>query len=83
MRLFWFDDTGRGACRIPSNWRVEALIGGTWTALTLNAGEKYGTVLDVWNELHFAPVTTAALRLTLTQQPGFASGIHEWQVFGE
>ena len=83
MRLFWFDDSGRGACRIPAKWQVEALIGGTWTQLKLNSGEKYGTALDVWNEVHFAPVTTTALRLTVTQQTGFASGIHEWQVFGE
>ncbi len=83
MRVFWFDDTGRGACRIPADWKVEALIGGTWMAIKLNTGEKYGTALDVWNEVQFAPVTTTALRLTLTQKPGFASGIHEWQVFGE
>ena len=82
MRLFWFDDTGRGACRIPSKWQVEALVNGTWTPLKLNTGEKYGVSLDVWNEVHFATVTTTALRLTLTQQPNFASGIHEWQVFG-
>lgn len=83
MRLFWFDDSGRGGCRIPSSWQVEALIDGTWTPIVLEKGEKYGNSLDVWNEVHFKPVTTTALRLTVTQQKGFASGIHEWQVFGE
>ncbi|OWU66194.1 MAG: hypothetical protein CBB60_000770 [Armatimonadetes bacterium Cent15-Ar3] len=83
MRVFWFDDTGRGAVRIPSSWQVEALIKGTWTPLKLIAGEKYGTALDIWNEVRFAPVSTTALRLTLNQQNGFATGIHEWQVFGE
>ena len=31
-RAFWFDDTGRGECRLPAAWRIEFLDGGEWRA---------------------------------------------------
>lgn len=83
MRVFWFDDSGRGACRIPEKWRVEALVSGRWVSLELTKSSSYTTKLDVWNEVHFAPIKASALRLHVDQKEGFSSGIHEWQVFGD
>jgi DUF1680 family protein len=76
-KLYWFDDTGRGECRLPKDFRIEALIDGTWRNLDLT-GKAIG--LDKWTELTFTPVLTTALRLVVTQQAGWGSGIHEWKV---
>ncbi|MBX3113050.1 MAG: glycoside hydrolase family 127 protein [Fimbriimonadaceae bacterium] len=80
-RIFWFDDTGHGECRIPKSYRIEAWTGGTWQPVSLHSGQKYGVKLDSWNEVKFDQVRTQKLRLVIDQQDKFASGIHEWQVF--
>lgn len=79
-RVFWFDDTGRGECRIPAEWRLEVMSGGRWVPVSLGSSD-YAVKLDVWNTVKFAPVTTSQIRMVLRQQDGWASGVHEWQVF--
>lgn len=82
-RVYWFDDTGRGECRVPRAWRLEAWIGGAWKPVTLSNRSSYGLKLDAWNEIRFTAVTTTSVRLSIDQQEGWASGLHEWQVFSE
>jgi len=77
-QVFWFDDTGFGACRTPASWRVEYLDGATWRPVV--ARRPYETEKDRWCEVTFDPVRTRALRIVVTQQDGFASGLHEWRV---
>lgn len=76
VRVYWFDDTGRGECRIPQAWHLERLDDGKW--LPIEA--KYPVEIDKWTEVRFPAVTTTALRLVVSQQDGWASGIHEWKV---
>ncbi|HSV73661.1 MAG TPA: beta-L-arabinofuranosidase domain-containing protein [Chthonomonadales bacterium] len=77
-RVYWFDDTGTGACRIPAAWEVQYLAGGAWRPVV--ATRSYETARDRWCEVAFEPVRTRALRIVVTQQYGYASGIHEWHV---
>lgn len=80
-RIFWFDDTGVGECRIPKAYRIEAWRRNEWVPVTLQNGQKYGTKLDSWNEIKFDPVRTTKLRLVIDQQDKWSSGVHEWQIF--
>jgi DUF1680 family protein len=80
-RIFWFDDTGRGECRVPKSWRIEYRDGESWKPVALLPGVSYSVHQDSWVELEFAPVTTRQLRLVVDMQPGWAAGVHEWQVF--
>lgn len=76
IEVYWFDDTGRGECRLPESWRIEALIGGDWQRIAVETPiEK-----DKWTKLSFAPTNTTALRLVVRQREGWASGVHEWKV---
>lgn len=75
--VYWFDDTGRGECRLPESWKLQALIGGAWQDV---AFKPEAAQLDKWNKIEFVPVETTALRLVVKQRPGWASGIHEWKV---
>ncbi|WP_165249326.1 glycoside hydrolase family 127 protein [Paludisphaera soli] len=78
VRAYWFDDTGRGECRVPASWRVEYRDGDAWRPVA--AESPYGVARDAWNAVPFAPVATDALRLVVQLQPGWAAGVHEWKV---
>ncbi|MFO0907441.1 MAG: glycoside hydrolase family 127 protein [Isosphaeraceae bacterium] len=77
-RVYWFDDTGSGACRLPASWRIEYLDGSTWKPVSVEG--DYPVALDRWCSVRFAPVTTTALRLVVGLQSQWAAGVHEWQV---
>jgi hypothetical protein len=77
-RVYWFDDTGHGACRPPVSWRVLYQEGDTWKPVAVRG--DYPTRLDKWCEVQFPPVSTSALRLEVKLQTEWAAGVHEWQV---
>ena len=77
-RAYWFDDTGRGNCRLPASWRIEYRDGSDWKPVTTT--ENYPVAKDQWCAVRFAPVKTSALRLRVQLPPNFASGVHEWKV---
>ena len=77
-RVYWFDDTGRGECRLPVSWHVEYLDQGAWNEVSTT--DAYPVAKDKWCAVHFIPVKTTALRLAVQLPPGFASGVHEWKV---
>ena len=77
-KVFWFDDTGRGECRVPASWRIEYLDGKGWKPVS--AATAYPVRKDQWCAVKFAPVTTSALRLVVQLPPNFAAGAHEWVV---
>jgi len=76
--VYWFDDTGRGECRVPASWRVLYRSGETW--LPVQNLDGYGVEKDVYNRVRFRPVRTQALRLEVTLQDNFSAGIHEWKI---
>jgi len=78
--VYWFDDTGRGECRLPASWEIQYLDGSEWKPVAAKGG--YPVKLDGWCSVEFAPVTTPALRLVVAMQPRWAAGVHEWRVAG-
>lgn len=48
--------------------------------MPVESEQTYGIERDRFNELRFALVKTNALRLEVTLQKGFSSGIHEWRI---
>ena len=77
VKLYWFDDTGRGECRLPESWKLQALVTGTWKDVPL---KETPIAMNKWAEVSFDPIQTTALRIVVKQKAGFASGIHEWKV---
>lgn len=78
-RVFWFDDTGRGECRLPKSWRILYKRGDEWLPVKLTAS-NYSILLDRWNLIHFEPVVTTDLRLEMQMQDGWAAGVLEWKL---
>ena len=61
LEVYWFDDTGSGACRVPANWRLLYRQGGQWKAI--ETSDPFGVKKDQFNKVSFAAVSTDALRL--------------------
>jgi len=78
VEVYWFDDTGRGQCRVPRSWKLLCRDGDTWKPAQSTGA--YGVEKDKYNEVTFTPVTTTGLRLLVTLRPGFSGGILEWRV---
>ncbi len=78
VEVYWFDDTGRGECRVPVSWKVLYKKGNDWIPVVNK--KPYGVKKDTYNRVTFAPVRTAGLRLEIQLQKKFSAGIHEWKV---
>ncbi len=78
VAVYWFDDTGRGKCRVPQSWRLVYRDGADWKSVA--TGAEFGTRRDDWNTVRFESIKTDALRLDVQLQPEFSGGILEWRV---
>jgi uncharacterized protein len=78
--VYWFDDTGVGACRIPAEWRLLYLDDDQWKPVKLSDGATYATALDQFNKVSFEAVTTRELKLEVKLKQGFSGGVLEWTV---
>lgn len=76
--VYWFDDTGRGFCRVPDRWQVECRQADTWQPV--KAIGPYETTKDQINSVSFEPVRTDAIRLVVQLKPNYSGGILEWQI---
>ncbi|MGB7325263.1 MAG: beta-L-arabinofuranosidase domain-containing protein [Rubripirellula sp.] len=79
VAVYWFDDTGRGECRIPQSWKVLYRDGDQWKPVsgspTVSAVKK-----DRWDKRSFDPVTTTAMRIEVQLRPDVSGGILEWKI---
>jgi DUF1680 family protein len=77
VEIYWFDDKGRGECRLPRSWQLFYRDKGQWKPVGHPNG--YGCEGDRYNRTTFDPVETDALRLEVQLPEGFSAGIHEWR----
>lgn len=82
VEIYWFDDTGRGECRVPESWKLLYRDGDAWKPVELVNG-RYAVAKDQYNRVAFAPVRTAALRIEVALQGRYSGGVLEWRVEGE
>ncbi|MCK4660869.1 MAG: glycoside hydrolase family 127 protein [Phycisphaerae bacterium] len=78
VEVYWFDDTGRGHCRMPQSWRLLYRDGGVWKPVKNPGG--YGVEKDRFNKTMFDAIHTDAVRLEVQLRPGFSGGVLEWRV---
>jgi DUF1680 family protein len=80
--VYWFDDTGRGQCRLPAEWRLLYRDGDEWKSVKLANGGEYGAAPDKFNSVSFEPVKTSEVKLEVKLKPGFSGGVLRWSVSG-
>ncbi|OGV64750.1 MAG: six-hairpin glycosidase [Lentisphaerae bacterium RIFOXYA12_FULL_48_11] len=77
-QVYWFDDTGRGQCRVPESWKVLYKHESSWRPVEVTS--EYGVKKDQFNKVTFNAVETSGLRLEVQLQKNFSGGILEWNV---
>lgn len=80
VAVFWYDDTGRGQCRVPQSWTLQYRVGERW--FPVEDASEYGLKPDVYNRVTFKPVRCEGLRIDVQLQPECSGGILEWQISG-
>lgn len=75
--VYWFDDTGRGECRVPAACTVEARRGDEWVKVPRTGAGAMGVAPDTMNRLEFPAMMLDGVRLRITLQPGMSAGILE------
>jgi len=76
--VYWFDDEGKGSCRVPQTCKLTWYDGTRWQPVANASG--LGVLKDSFNRVTFDPVTLSALRLEVQLKPGFSGGLLEWRV---
>jgi|WetSurMetagenome_2_1015567.scaffolds.fasta_scaffold00004_111 uncharacterized protein len=77
-KVYWFDDSPDGGCRIPDDWEILYLSGNIWKPV--NTRSKYTVTKNGWDSLRFSPVRTNALKIKVKLNKDFSSGLYEWIV---
>lgn len=77
--VYWYDDAPWGSCRLPRSWKVyyknEA---GEWTPVP--EADAYPVSKGNPNAVHFAPVSTPAVKLEVVLPEKYAAGMYEWEI---
>jgi hypothetical protein len=73
VEVYWFDDSGKGSCRVPQSWKVFCKRGATWQAA--QGASEYETKTDTFNRTTFIPTEALGLRIEAHLQPNFSGGI--------
>ncbi|TKJ35997.1 MAG: six-hairpin glycosidase [Planctomycetes bacterium B3_Pla] len=76
VKVYWFDDTATGQCKIPESWKVlcRDAQGSFKPART---STPYGTEKDTFNKVNFDPVKTNAIKIEITLQNKWSAGVQE------
>jgi hypothetical protein len=76
VKVYWFDDTATGACKVPASWRVRYRnAAGELKPVTVTT--PYGTTKDRFNKVDFAPVRTDAIKIEIKLQDKWSAGVQE------
>lgn len=76
--VYWYDDTGKGKCRVPASWRVLYNDGTAWREVANAKGA--GVERDRFNRVTFDPVKAKGLKIEVRLRDGYSGGILEWRV---
>ena len=79
-RVYRFDDTVRGSCRVPEAWHLEVETPDGWKVVDVLKGSAYGVGRDAFQEVLFEQSETEAVRLVVELQEGVSAGVLEWEV---
>lgn len=77
-KVYWYDDSPFGGCRIPAKWELLYKQGNEW--VPVQATTPYELSKDKYNSVQFAPVKTTGLRMKVKLPVNHATGVHEWIV---
>jgi uncharacterized protein len=76
VQVYWFDDTGRGECRVPKSWQaLYRTPGGEFQPVKNRT--PYAVEKDTFNKTSFEPIKTNALKIEIALQDRWSAGVLE------
>ena len=79
LRLWFYDDTGKGGCRPPKSVAIERWEAGKWQPVPVT-NQRPETLAADENQLSFAPITTDRVRVVMQHATGnFYSGLYGFE----
>ena len=76
VKIYWFDDTGRGGCKVPESWKI-LYKNAQGEFVPVATQDNYGTEKDKFNKVTFEPVKASAIRIDIKLMKDWASGVQE------
>jgi len=76
VKVYWFDDSSRGACHLPASWKV-LYRDAAGSFKPVKASATYGLKKDRFNKVNFDPVRTDAIKIEITLQKKWSAGVQE------
>jgi DUF1680 family protein len=76
VKVYWFDDTGTGQCRVPKSWKV-LYSDAEGNFRPVNNSSPYLTKKDTLNKVDFEPVETNAIKIEIMLQDEWSAGVQE------
>jgi hypothetical protein len=76
VKIYWFDDTGRGQCSVPKSWKALYRNNKGNFRPVKNSG-PYPTKKDTFNEIIFKPVKTDSIKIEIMLQDKLSAGVQE------
>lgn len=76
VKVYWFDDSDHGGCRVPQSWRV-LYRDSDGSFQPVGGATSYGTEKDTFNEVVFDRVETDAIRIEIVLDENWSSGVQE------
>ncbi len=74
--MYWFDDTGSGACRLPESWKI-LYRNSQGNFEPADNDDPYPIEKDTFNKVAFKPVKTSCIKIEIELQKDWAAGVQE------
>ena len=76
VKVYWFDDSDHGGCRIPKSWKLlYRNAGGRFQPVTNK--DNYAVAKDTFNTVTFEPVETDAFKIEIVLDEKWSAGVQE------
>ena len=76
VKVYWFDDTGRGECHLPKSWQVLYRTADGEFKPVENTS-PFCVLKDTFCVVPFEPVKTSALKIEIVLQEKWSAGVQE------
>ena len=78
--VYWFDDPGRGRCRVPESWYITYQEPGSDEWKKVNAKDEYSCDRDRDVVVNFDEINASAIRINAKLQKDVSGGVLRWVV---
>jgi hypothetical protein len=76
VKIYWFDDTGRGQCSVPKSWKI-LYRDNKDNFIPVQNRNPYHTKKDTFNEVSFKQIKTDGIKIEIMLKDRLSAGVQE------